>query len=166
MKMEPKNWLLTLAFSTMALVSVGLASSPDDGAGNVRKADREKLLELNAELAQSQIVDRDPTFISKVALENFRVLAPGGLFENKEQVIAGLSAWDATDVTLTGTEVLFHGDVAIVMGRMDIDGVMRPVGRWGPLKYMSTWVREDGNWRLLSRALTPCIEKLIELNRC
>lgn len=81
-------------------------------------------------------------------------------------MIAGLPGWDATDVTLTGTEVLFHGEVATVMGRMDIDGTMRPIGRWGPLKYMSTWVKDDGDWRLLSRSLTPCIDRLIEVGRC
>lgn len=128
--------------------------------------DRAELIRLNEELARSQIVARDPTFISEVAAEDFRVLAPGGLIENKEQVIAGLSAWNATSVELTDTQVVFHGPVAIVMGRMDIDGEMRPVGRWGPLKYMSTWLREGGEWRLLSRSLTPCIDVLIKMGRC
>lgn len=166
MKSEPKKWLFTLTLSIMTFATVAIAASPEDSDGVRQDTDRQTLLRLNTELARSQIVDRDPTFISKVALENFRVLAPGGMFENKEQVIAGLPAWDATDITLTDTEVLFHGDVAIVMGRMDIDGTMRPIGRWGPLKYMSTWVKEDGDWRLLSRSLTPCIDKLIELGRC
>lgn len=166
MKIELSKWLFTSILSTMMFAPVALAAPPEAGEGATRDADRETLLRLNAEVARSQIVDRDPTVISKVALENFRVLAPGGLFENKEQVIAGLPAWDATDVTLTSTQVVFHGDVAIVMGRMDIDGTMRPVGRWGPLKYMSTWVKEDGDWRLLSRSLTPCLDKLIELGRC
>lgn len=166
MKIQLRKWLFTLTLSTLIFAPAYLAASPEDNDRATQDTDREMLLRLNTELVRSQIIDRDPTFISRVALENFRVLAPGGLFENKEQVIAGLPAWDATDVTLTGTKVLFHGDVAIVMGRMDIDGTMRPVGRWGPLKYMSTWVKEDGDWRLLSRSLTPCIDKLIELGRC
>lgn len=167
MKTEPSMGLLTLVLATMLFTPVALDAVPPDSDRDTRQgADRETLLRLNTELAHSQIVDRDPTFISKVALENFRVLAPGGLIENKEQVIAGLPAWDATDVTLSDTKVLFHGDIAIVMGRMDIDGIMRPVGRWGPLKHMSTWVKEDGEWRLLSRSLTPCLDKLIELGRC
>lgn len=167
MKTERSKGLRTLILATMMFASLALTASPAHSDRITQQdADRETLLRLNAELARSQIVNRDPTFISKVALENFRVLAPGGLIENKEQVIAGLPAWDATNVTLSDTKVLFHGDVAIVMGRMDIDGIMRPVGRWGPLKYMSTWVKEDGEWRLLSRSLTPCIDKLIELSRC
>lgn len=167
MKAGRSNGRLTWLLATLLFASVALGASPPDSDRNTRQdTDRETLLRLNTELAHSQIVNRDPTFISKVALENFRVLAPGGLIENKEQVIAGLEAWDATAVTLSDTNVLFHGDVAIVMGRMDIDGIMRPVGRWGPLKYMSTWVKEDGEWRLLSRSLTPCLGKLIELGRC
>lgn len=130
------------------------------------EADRTELLRLNEELVQSQIVDRDSAFFSDLAVDEFRVLAPGGMIEGKAQAIAGLAAWDATSVELTGTEVVFHGPVALVMGRMDIDGTMRPVGRWGPLKYMSTWVREDGTWRLVSRSLTPCLDRLVEMGRC
>lgn len=135
-------------------------------SGIDREADKKELLGLNEELARSQIIDRDSTFIKQVALDELRILAPGGLIENKSQVIAGLPGWNATDVQLTGTEVVFYGDIALVMGRMDIDGEMRPVGRWGPLKYMSTWVRDGKEWRLLSRSLTPCIEILLEIERC
>lgn len=167
MKPKPSKGLCALTLVTFVFAPVALATSPSDSDRiSERQTDRETLLRLNAELAHSQIVDRDPAFISRVALENFRILAPGGLIENKEQVIAGLTGWDARDVTLSDTEVLFHGDIATVMGRIDSDGTMRPVGRWGPLKFMSTWVKEDGEWRLLSRALTPCLDKLIELGRC
>lgn len=129
-------------------------------------ADEQLLLELNERLARSQIVDRDPAVLTETALDELRILAPGGLIEGKREAIAGLSAWDAVDVALTGTEVTFFQNIAIVSGRMDIDGTMQPVGRWGPLKYMSTWVKDDGRWRLLSRSLTPCLQKLIELGRC
>lgn len=167
METRIRQGLCALMFATMVFAPVALASSPTDSDRiSEQHTDRETLLRLNEKLARSQIIDRDPAFISRVALENFRILAPGGLIENKEQVIAGLTGWDARDVTLSDTEVLFHGDIAIVMGRMDIDGTMRPVGRWGPLKYMSTWVKEEGEWRLLSRSLTPCLDKLIELGRC
>lgn len=128
--------------------------------------DRLELLRLNEQLARSQIVARDAAFLSEIAADEFRVLAPGGLIENKEQAMAGVGAWDASDVSLTGTQIVFHGAVAIITGRMDIDGEMRPVGRWGPLKYMSTWQKEDGKWTLLSRSLTPCLDMLIKLGRC
>ena len=129
-------------------------------------ADRIKLLKLNEELARSQIIDRDPVFFTNIAVDEFRVLAPGGMIENKEKVIAGLGGWNVVDIKLTNTEVVFYKSVATVLGRMDIDGEMKPVGRWGPLKYMSTWVRDGDDWKLVSRSLTPCLEMLIKMGRC
>ena len=130
------------------------------------EADRIELLKLNEELARSQIIDRDPTFFSKVAADEFRVLAPGGMIENKEKVLASLGGWNVVDIKLTNTEVVFYKSVATVLGRMDIDGEMKPVGRWGPLKYMSTWVRDGDDWKLVSRSLTPCLDMLIKMGRC
>ncbi len=152
----------TSLFLCALLVTAAASSNQSDG----READRETLLALNESLVRTQLIDRDASVFSELALDEFRVLAPGGLIESKAQAEAGVAAWDVVDVELSGTEIVFHGDIAIMMGRMDIDGIMNPVGRWGPLKYMSTWVKEDGDWRLLSRSLTPCLEKLIELGRC
>lgn len=156
--------LILISVFLLSAVCYSNVNAQDSGID--READRKELLRLNEELAFSMIVDRDSAFIKEIALDEFRVLAPGGLFENKSQVIAGLSGWNATDVELMGTEIVFYGDIALVMGRMDIDGEMRPVGRWGPLKYMSTWVKEGQEWRLLSRSLTPCKEILIQMGRC
>ena len=117
-------------------------------------------------MIRSGIVDRDSTLFSDLALESFRVLAPGGIVEGKSQAIDGLAAWDATSVRFSGEEVVLHGPVALVLGRLDIDGTMRPVGRWGPLKYTSVWVRDGDAWRLLSRSLTPCLPKVVEVGRC
>jgi hypothetical protein len=168
MMMSPRAAsLLSLVLSLGLLAGCAEADLLRDGRSTPdREADRAELLRLNDELARSQIVARDSTFFSEVAVDEFRVLTPGGLFENKEQVIRGLSAWDATAVELSGTEVVFYGPVALVMGRMDIDGEMRPVGRWGPLKYMSTWVREGDEWRLVSRSLTPCFDVLVQMGHC
>lgn len=99
-------------------------------------------------------------------MDELRVLAPGGLIEGKASVLRGLSGWNATDVVLTNTEVVFSHGVAIVSGRMDIDGTMEPVGEWGPLKYVSTWTKVDDKWRLVSRALTPCLDMLVKLGKC
>ncbi|NND61345.1 MAG: nuclear transport factor 2 family protein [Gammaproteobacteria bacterium] len=156
--------LIATILAASLVIVTGCATSPPDAS--VAEGDKQVLMELNERLARSQIVERDPSFLAEVALEQLRVLAPGGLIEGKQQVIAGLSGWDAVDVTLSKTEIAFYQNIAIVSGRMDIDGTMHPVGRWGPLKYMSTWVKDEGRWRLLSRSLTPCLDKLIEMGRC
>lgn len=161
-----RNSVRLAAIVAISIFSLSVSNASSSGDSEDRATDREELLRLNEEFTRSQIVDRSPDVLNRVAMDNFRVLAPGGLIENKAQVIRGLSAWDATDVVLSDTEIVFHDEVAIVMGRMDVEGVMRPVGEWGPLKYMSTWVKSEGEWRILSRSLTPCLEILIQMDRC
>ena len=156
---------LSATILAMFLVIATAYANPTPDAGSIEE-DKQILLDLNERLTRSQLLEKDPAFLSEVALDDLRVLAPGGLIEGKQQVIAGLAGWDVVDVSLTKTEVVFYQNIAIVSGRMDIDGTMRPVGRWGPLKYLSTWVKNDGQWRLLSRSLTPCLDKLIEMGRC
>ncbi len=164
--MKPYLVLLTALAVSGPLLAGCTPKAATPVAAPSGEADRAELIRLNEELVRTQIVDRDSVFFSALAVDEFRVLAPGGMIEGKAQAIAGLAAWNATAVELTGTEVVFHGPVALVMGRMDIDGEMRPVGRWGPLKYMSTWVHEGGTWRLVSRSLTPCLARLVEMDRC
>lgn len=161
-----KYQVIKLLICTLSLFAFCFSIVNAQESDIVLEADRKKLLNLNEELARSQIVDRDSTFIKRVALDEYRVLGPGGMIENITQVIAGLPAWDVVNVELSGTEVIFYDNIALVMGRLDIDGVLRPIGRWGPLKYMSTWVKEGQEWRLLSRSLTPCKDILIEMGRC
>lgn len=124
------------------------------------------LLALNEALFQSMIVQRDAALFNEVAVEDFTVLAPGGMVEGKAQAAAGVAAWDVASITVSGQEVARHGGLAVVTGRLDIDGTMKPVGRWGPLKHMSVYERADGEWRLISRSLTPCAEMLVKLDRC
>ncbi|MBA4802684.1 MAG: nuclear transport factor 2 family protein [Euryhalocaulis sp.] len=135
------------------------------GSGN-QDASEADLLALNEALFQSMIVQKDATLFNEVAVEDFTVLAPGGMVEGKARAAAGIAAWDAASITVSGQEVARHSEVAVVTGRLDIDGTMKPVGRWGPLKHMSVYEYADGEWRLISRALTPCAEMLVKLDRC
>ena len=150
-------WSLIMVFST-------LAPSQEHVLGQT--AEEVELLELNARLFQAQIVERDAQLLGQVALPQFRVLAPGGLIENKRQAMDGVAAWDVVSIELTGEEIIREGPVAVVMGRLDINGTMAPVGRFGPLKYMGVFIRSEGEWRFLSRSLTPCLDMLVELGRC
>ena len=150
-------WALVIVISTLA---------PSSGHLRGQTAEEAELLDLNARLFHAQIVERDAELLGQVALPQFRVLAPGGLIENKEQAMDGVVAWDVVSIELTGEEIIREGPVAVVMGRIDIDGTMAPVGRFGPLKYMGVFIRFEGEWRFLSRSLTPCLAMLVQLGRC
>jgi len=135
-------------------------------AVRAQDADEGELIDLNARLFHAQIVERDATLMAEVALSQFHVLAPGGLIEDKEQAMAGVNSWDVTAIEISGEQVIREGPVAVVMGRIDIDGTMSPVGRLAPLKFMGVFVRTEGEWRFLSRSLTPCVDMLVRMGRC
>lgn len=145
--------------------AVPTAVAVDANAGRGRD-DAARLLRLDSVVLRTQIVDRESSEFARVALADFRVLAPGGMLENRTRAIAGVTAWNARAIRLSDREAVLHGDVALVTGRLDVDGEMQPVGRWGPIKYTSTWVREGGDWRLFSRSLTPCLDRLVAMGRC
>ena len=112
------------------------------------------------------IVSQDSTLFEAVAVPNFRVLAPGGIVEDKAQAIRGLTGWNVKSVEISNEDVAFHDSIAIVTNRLDIDGTMKPIGRWGPLKSMRTFVKEGTRWRLVAQSLTPCLPKAVEVGRC
>lgn len=129
-------------------------------------SDMQALIDLNERLSRTMIVDRDPTLFETVAVAEFQVLAPGGVVEDKAQAIRGLSAWDVVDIDVSNPQLVRHGNVATISNRLDIDGTMQPVGRWGPLKSSRVFIWEAGEWRLLSQALTQCHPKAVEAGRC
>lgn len=147
----------------LALVLAACATPPAPGR---TETDTSTLLALNRRIAETQIVDRDATFFLQHTAEGFRVLAPGGVIEDREKAARGVAAWDAASVVISREDVVFHGDTAILTGRLDIDGTMAPIGRWGPLKFMAVFQRTDAGWIQLSRALTPCLPKAVELDLC
>ena len=157
MRFENFAWLLTY-FLLIVGVTVDAAEQEDPRAREV--------IELNSRIMHQQILARDPALFEGVALEQFLVVAPGGRIEDKATVVAGVSGWDAAGIELSEEQVIFEGDTAVLVGRIQIDGVMPPVGRLPPMKFMAVFIEKPDGWRLLSRSLTPCFPIAIERGYC
>jgi hypothetical protein len=52
------------------------------------------------------------------------------------------------------------------VGRLQVNGVMRPVGSLPPMKFMAVFVETEHGWMLLARSQTPCFEIAIERGFC
>lgn len=126
----------------------------------------EELVRLNQELFEQVLVERDSMLFRDVAFPEFRVIPPGGLVETKEEVIAGLESTDISQIKIEDVEVLRRGNTAVVIGKLTITGVIRPVGQLRPLRFMSVFLQEVDEWRLLSRSLVQCMPLAIERGRC
>jgi len=127
------------------------------------------LRELHEQLVLTQMVDRDPAFLLAHSSEAYTVVAPGGVVENRDQVIAGLGAFAQVDsVSLERVEVRVTGPTAVVFSRQTVHGQIRgPAAGFGPLSTTTAFSRASGgNWIAVSRSLTPCHPRALEMGRC
>lgn len=125
-----------------------------------------EIINLNRRIMQQQIIERDSDLFDQSSLEEFIVVAPGGRIENKTEALGGVNAWDAASIDVRDEQVVIHGPTAVLVGRLEIDGVMRPVGTLPPMKFMAVFVETGGEWKLLARSLTPCFEMAIQNGFC
>jgi hypothetical protein len=114
----------------------------------------------------SEIIERDPDLFRDISLDQFLVVAPGGRIETKDEAIRGVTGWEAESIEVRDEQVIFHGNTAVLVGRLKIDGVMRPVGTLPPMKFMAVFVDSSDGWKLLARSLTPCFPIAIERGFC
>lgn len=91
----------------------------------------------------------DIATIDRLLHANYVIVQPGGAHETKAQTLASLTTgeryWDLAESD--DLEVRLYGDTAVVTGRW------RGRGRNGDVhfdycaRFLSTWVREAGEWR-------------------
>lgn len=153
--------LLFVACSTNPSPQQAPTSEPSTPESTTRE-----LLEINREILEPMILENDPSGLLKHAHEKFLVIAPGGVVEDRDKAAAGAQSFSATDVSISDEQVTLVGDTAVLVGKLEIDGEMRPVGELPPMKFMAAFVHVDGEWKLLARALTPCFPMAIEHGLC
>lgn len=154
--------LYSVAAVTCALVLIG-GLSTEAGAQDTRT---QAVVELNSRIMHQQILARDATLFQEVALEQFLVVAPGGRIEDKAMAAAGVNAFDAAGIEISEEQVIFEGNTAVLIGRLEIEGMMKPVGVLPPMKFMAVFIERPDGWRLLSRSLTPCFPIAVEHGFC
>ena len=129
-------------------------------------ATKRTLLRINREIIESLTLKNDPSRLLQHAHENFLVVAPGGRVENLQQAAAGAASFNASAVSISDEQVTIVGTTAVVVGKLQMDGEMRPVGRLPATKFMAVFVKQGSEWKLLGRALTPCSQLAIDRGVC
>lgn len=128
-----------------------------------------ELLELHREFVTSQMVEQDPSFLLDHSHPSYRVVAPGGVLEDRDEIIAGLRAFTRIDsVSVSRERVVLVDQVAVVFARLEVHGeIMGPAAGFGPLTTSTVFLRDvDGEWVVISRSTTPCHPMAVEAGRC
>ncbi|NNL88920.1 MAG: nuclear transport factor 2 family protein [Marinicaulis sp.] len=130
------------------------------------EADIAAIKAMNRDVLNKMLVEQDTSALNNVALDQYLVVAPGGRVETKEQAIAGIDSLDVRGFEISKEQIIISGNTVVHVGRIDIDGTMQPMGKFPPMKMMTTFVKSDDEWRMLSRSITPCIPIAVELGAC
>jgi hypothetical protein len=161
-----KHSALTLTLSAALALLLALATPA------LEQADTERtLLDLNRQLFETLILERDPSFLRSMSDESYVVIAPGGVIESREQVIAGLKAFTTVDsISIENERVVQSGATAIVLNRLVIHGPLQgPISEidLGPSSVMTVFNQgSDGRWSVVSRALSACHPAAMQRGLC
>ena len=153
---------MRLIVKSLALLVLALPTYPVSG----QTSDHEALLRLNRQLLESVFVRQDTAVISVTALPNFLVVPPGGIVENRAQFMSGFRNTAMDSVRIDDERVAVHSGTAVVIARVVRLGPARDAVATGRLRIMSVFVSDQGQWRLLARSVTPCIERAVTAGRC
>ena len=86
---------------------------------SLQDADRQALLDLNRQLLESVFVRGETGMLASTALPNLVVVPPGGVVENRQQVLNGVaSVAGAEAVEVDDVVIAEHGTTAVLVSRV------------------------------------------------
>ena len=128
--------------------------------------DRPSLLQLNRRLLESVFLRQDTSLLAATAVPDLLVVPPGGIVENKRQLLAGVRNTVMDSVRIDDEQVVGDSATAVVVARVTRLGPVPGGVGTGRMRIMNVYVRSQGRWRLLARSVTPCIERAVAAGRC
>ena len=158
-----------LTFSFLVTVVLVLAFGL---AGDTLRAESpmftDQLLEMNRKLFETAMLDQDPKYLEANTTEAYVVIAPGGVVENRDQVILGMRAFaNVESVSVTDEMAIIQGTTAIVISRLEIKGEVQIPIPPGPRRVLRVFsLLENGEWKAVSTSITPCHPRAVKLGRC
>lgn len=152
----------THAVIHVILLVAALHSRPASG----QVSDRQALLQLNRQLLESVFLRQDTSLLAATAVPDLLVVPPGGIVENKRQLLAGARNTVMDSVRVDDEQVIGDSATAVVVARVTRLGPVPGDAGTGRMRIMNVYVRSQGRWRLLARSVTPCIERAVAAGRC
>ncbi len=114
-----------------------------------------RLKELNEYLFSEYALNKNTKPLHEIATDDFILIAAPGMIENKKQAIGGVVNLNISALNVTIDKIITTGDVGIVVGILEMKGTImkKPVPE--KIRYSSTFIKEEGKWRLKMRTMTP-----------
>lgn len=147
-------------------IAFGITALTAAGSATAQVPDREVLLSLHRQLLESVFLRGDTAIVAAAALPNLVVVPPGGIVENRTQLLSGVQNTRADSLVVDDVRIADHGTTAVIVARVSAGHQGRPMVGTGRIRMMSVFVYDQQAWRLLARSATPCIERAVSAGRC
>lgn len=114
---------------------------------NEQTNDYDAVIQAEQALAAAHLT-LDVATIDRLLHPTYVIVQPGGMHENKAQTLASFLTGDRHwDLAVSDEmEVRLYGDTAVVTGRWRGRGRNGAVHFHYQARFLSTWVRENGEW--------------------
>ena len=144
-----RHWLTAVALFATGAALVACASGPERVAsGDLNEVQR--VLAAEDEYVAAEVT-RDERSLSRLVDARFvRVLSNGSTY-GKEELIQGVLKLRMSKQSLRERSALVEGNFAVVIGTADIwFAQAEGPDKLSTLRYSSTYIRREGQWRMLS----------------
>ena len=145
--------LITLSISTS--LAQGTTTNPDLSASE--KTLEEYLTGLYAELMEAYILHHNTDLYAKHATEDYLLVVEIGLIEDRELVLTTVENLDFRSVIIENEEFLKIGDTVVLIGNKEMKGSIMGYTIDATMRYMSVFVQEEGQWKMLSGSFSPVV---------
>jgi hypothetical protein len=124
-------------------------------AQNATDTQKMGLEELNEYILTEYALNQNTKPLSDVATEDFVLIAAPGMIENKQRAIDGVKNLNITSINVTVDKIIETENTGIVIGILEMKGTIMNNPVPGKIRYSSTFIKQDGAWRLQARTMTP-----------
>jgi len=144
------------AVATVAVITALVAcASPPQGAGSGDQDQVRRVFAAEDEYVAAEVARDEPTLRRLVDARFVRVRSDGAT-SGKEELIQGVLRLRMSKQSLRERSALVEGDFAVVIGTADIwFAQAEGQDKLSTLRYSSTYIRREGEWRMLSLHLAP-----------
>lgn len=143
----------------LVLLAAGLTwavdSRAEEGARPVVGPEAQRVLDAEDAYVLAE-VNRDEAALRRLVDDRFVFNSGNGTTTGKEELVQGVLQMGMTGQEITERSVLVEGDIALVFGTTELRfAAQEGTERVSLLRYTSTYVKRDGDWRLLALQMQP-----------
>lgn len=122
-----------------------------------RSEEAKELADLNDRVLRAYVLEHDTTSYDSLAHASYKIVVAPGFIESRDQVLstAGNLSFRRFDVSTRSVDIV--GDTGVVIATVEAEGTV--LGQPFPprMVMMNVYVRQNGDWKLLARSMTPIL---------